>query len=71
MTNYIEEILSQLIEEAEEIKMNASEEFEKGKLFGCYECISKILNQVEAFDVFDRLPKRLQEFKPESLLEQV
>ena len=70
MENFIEEILSQLIKEAEEIKVNnASNDFEKGKLFGYYESISKILNQTEAFDVFDKLPKSLQEFNPESLLE--
>ena len=33
--------------------------------------ISKVLNQAEAFSVFDKLPKNLQEFKPESLLEEI
>ncbi len=71
MENYIEDILNQLIEEASEIKANTSDEFEKGKLFGYYECISKLFSQAVAFNVFDKLPKNLQEFKPESLLERI
>ncbi len=71
MENFIEEILDQLIREANEIKTSASDDFEKGKLFGYYETISKILNQAEGFGVFDKLPKSLQEFKPESLLEEM
>jgi hypothetical protein len=69
MENLIEDILNQLIEEANGIK--ASDDFEKGKLFGYYFAISNILNQAEAFGVLDKLPKRLQEFKPESLLEEI
>ena len=46
MENFIEEILTQLIEEANEIKKNALDDFEKGKLYGYYESISKILNQI-------------------------
>jgi len=71
MENFIEDILNQLIEEAKEIKTNVSNDFEKGKLFGYYHSISNILSQAVAFDVFDKLPRSLQEFKPESLLEQV
>lgn len=68
MENFIEEVLTQLIEEAFELKANAIHDFEKGKLFGYYTTISKILNQAEAFDVFDKLPKELQDFNPEDLL---
>ncbi|MBK6365433.1 MAG: hypothetical protein IPG18_17510 [Saprospiraceae bacterium] len=71
MENFIEEILSQLVEEALEIKANASDEFQNGKLFGYYESISKIYNQADAFGVFDKLSKSLQEFKPESLLSEL
>lgn len=66
MENFIEDILNQLIEEAKEIKV--SDDFERGKLFGYYFAISKILNQVEAFGLLDKLPKSLQKFKPENLL---
>ncbi|MFV0530614.1 MAG: hypothetical protein ACK5MD_04165 [Flavobacteriales bacterium] len=68
---FIEEILTQLIKEAEEIKANASDEFQNGKLFGYYESISKIYGQAEAFSVFDKLPKNLQEYNPEGLLNEL
>jgi hypothetical protein len=71
MENFIEDILNQLIEEANEIKVNASDDFEKGKLFGYYFTISNILSQAVAFDVLDKLPKNLQEFNPESLLNEL
>jgi hypothetical protein len=66
--NFIEEILIQLIEEANKIRINASDDFETGKLFGYYFAISKIMNQAETFGVFDKLPESLQTFEPESLL---
>lgn len=71
MENFIEEILTQLIEEAGEIKANAFDDFEKGKLFGYYESISKILNQTEAFGIFDKLPDNIQKFNPEDLLGEI
>lgn len=69
MENFIEDILNQLIEEAKEIKV--SDDFEKGKLFGYYHSISNILSQAVAFNVFDKLPKSLQEFNAESLLSEL
>lgn len=69
MEHFIEDILNQLIEEAKEIR--AYDDFEKGKLLGYYHSISNILSQAVAFDVFDKLPKKLQEFKPESLLNEL
>jgi hypothetical protein len=71
MENLIEEILTQLIEEAVEIKANATDDFAKGKLFGYYASISKILNQAEAFGLSDKLPENLQEFNPEDLLSEI
>lgn len=71
MENFIEDILNQLIEEANTIKVNASDDFEKGKLFGYYHAISNILSQAIAFGVFDKLPKDLQEFNPEDLLGEI
>lgn len=71
MENFIEDVLTQLIEEANEIKASASDEFEKGKLFGYYHSISNILNQAVAFGVFDKLSKNLQEYNPESLLNEI
>jgi hypothetical protein len=71
MGSFIEEILTQLIEEAGEIKANASDDFEKGKLFGYYESISKILNQTEAFGIFNKLPYNIQKFNPEDLLSEI
>ena len=68
MENFIEDTLNQLIEEAVDIKSNASDEFEKGKLFGYYFAILKIMSQAESFGVYDKLPKSLQEFNPEELL---
>ncbi len=69
MENYIEDILNQLIEEAKEIKV--IDEFEKGKLFGYYFSISKILTQALSFGVLEKLPKHLREFNPESLLNEI
>jgi len=68
MENYIEDLLTLLIEEAFKTKTNAIGDFEKGILLGYYFAISKILNQAVAFGVFDKLPKHLQEFIPEDLL---
>lgn len=70
MENLIEEILTQLIEEAFELKINAIDDLEKGKLLGYYCSISKILNQSEAFGIADNLPKKLKEFNPEDLLKE-
>ena len=71
MENFIEDILNQLIVEANVIKGCASDDFEKGKLFGYYQTISNILSQAVAFGVFDKLPKDLQEFIPEELLDKI
>lgn len=68
---YLEDTLSQLIDEALEIKKSANSEFDKGMLIGYYGTILRLLNQAEAFGLFDKLPKDLQEFKPESLLEEI
>lgn len=68
MKNYLEDLLTQLIEEALEIKTNATADFEKGVLFGYYESISKILNLAEAFGIADELSDKLRKFKPEDLL---
>jgi hypothetical protein len=68
MENYLEDIINQLIEEALELKENANDEFEKGKLFGYYETISKLLNQAEAFGISDKVPLKWRDFNPEELL---
>lgn len=68
MENFIEDILNQLIEDAMKIKNNTNDDFDKGKLLGYYEIISKILNQAEAFNVFDKLSPKLKNFVPEDLL---
>lgn len=68
MENFIEDILNRLIEEAKEIK--PVDDFEKGKLYGYYFAISHIMNQAEAFGIFDQLTDKLQQFKPEYLLKQ-
>ncbi len=68
MENFIEEVLEQLIEDAIKLKEDAVNDFEKGNLFGYYMSISKILNQAEAFGVFEKLPENLKKFNPESLI---
>lgn len=69
---YLEDTLNQLVEEALAVKENADSdsdsEFKKGILFGYYEVISKFLNQAEAFNITHKLPKKIREFNPESLL---
>ena len=68
MEHYLEDTINQLIEEAFEIKENAQDEFERGKLFGYYETISKLLNQAEAFGITDKIPLKWRDFNPENLL---
>lgn len=68
MENYLEDIINQLIQEALELKKNSNDEFEKGKLFGYYEAISKLLNQAEAFGIGDKVPLKWRDFDPEKLL---
>ena len=68
MDHYLEDTISQLIEEAFELKENVQGEFEKGKLFGYYEAISKLLNQAEAFGITDKIPLKWRNFNPEELL---
>ena len=68
MEHYIEDMIDQLIEEALELKKNPQDEFEKGKLFGYYEVISKLLNDAEAFGISDKLPSKWRDFIPEELL---
>ncbi len=66
MENYLEDLLTQLIDEAKELKETANSEFEKGKLIGYYDAISKILNQAEAFGI--NLPAKWIKYNPEDLL---
>ena len=67
MENIIEEILTQLIDDAYQLKKCVVSDFEKGKLLGYYLTITKILNQVEAFGIANKLPNHLREFNPEDL----
>ncbi len=71
MEHYLEDIINQLIEEALELKENPQGEFEKGKLFGYYEIISKLLNQAEAFGISDKIPSKWHDFNPEELLSEM
>ena len=68
MENFIEDTLSQLIFEANELKNLATDDFEKGKLFGYYFAIIKIKSQALSFGVYEKLSIELQDFNPESLL---
>jgi len=62
MENFIEDIVNQLTKEPKEIKSSASNDFEKGQLFGYYHSISNILSKAIAFKLFDKLTKNLQAF---------
>ncbi|MGB4838194.1 MAG: hypothetical protein WBP08_04295 [Saprospiraceae bacterium] len=68
MENYIEDILGQLIEEANDLKRVAITEFDIGILHGYYRAISILLNQAESFGIIDKLPSKLRDFKPEELI---
>lgn len=68
MEYYLSDTLNQLLDEALEIKKNINSEFEKGKLVGYYEIISRLLNQAEAFGISDKLTERVRNFNLESLL---
>ena len=65
---YLEDVLSQLLDEALVEKKNANSEFDNGVLIGYYRVILRFLNQAEAFGIIDKLPERLQKFSPEDLL---
>ncbi|WP_158861004.1 hypothetical protein [Lunatibacter salilacus] len=69
--NYIEDSLNQLIDQALELRENGDNEFDKGRLYGYYEIISKLLNQAEAFDISKMLSLKVREFNPESLLDKL
>jgi len=68
LQHYLQDTLSQLIDEALALKKDGTDEFGKGKLFGYYEVISKLLNQAEAFGIANQLPSKLRGFNPEILL---
>jgi hypothetical protein len=68
---YVEDILSQLIDEAIDVRKNIDNEFDKGRLFGYYEIISKFLNQAEAFNIIHDLPMKVRDFNPEDLIKEL
>jgi UTP-glucose-1-phosphate uridylyltransferase len=71
MEYYLTDTLNQLLDEALEMKNRINSEFDKGKLVGYYEIISKLLNQAESFGIVDKLPERVRDFNPESLLDKI
>lgn len=68
MNNFIEEILSSLIEDALELSNNAVTDFEKGKLTGFHKAISTIMNRAEGFGAAEKLPDAIRMFNAEDLL---
>jgi hypothetical protein len=68
---YLCDTLNQLIDDAFELNHNAKNEFEKGKLFGYYEIISRLLNQAEAFNISNILSEKVRDFNPETLLNKI
>ena len=68
MEYYLEDIMNQLMEEALELRDKAQDEFERGRLFGYYEIISRLLNQAEAFGISDKIPSKWRGFNPEELI---
>lgn len=65
---FLHDFLSEVIDDALELKRTAKDEFEQGKLMGYYEVISTALNQVQAFGITETLPEKIRRFVPESLL---
>mgnify|MGYP006133163343 CR=1 FL=1 len=59
------------IEEAFELKKNSTNEFNKGKLFGYYLIISKLLNQAEASGISNKIPSQWRNFNPDELLDDI
>lgn len=70
MENYLIDVLYQLIEDAATLKRDAKTEFEKGRLTGYYQAISRLLNQAEVFDVAKNLPLNLREYCAEDLFDE-
>jgi hypothetical protein len=69
MENYLSDVLYQLIESASLVKQEANTDFKMGVLQGYYEAISRLLNEAEAFDITEQLPKNLQDYCPEDLFD--
>lgn len=69
MENYLSDVLYQLIENASQHKREANTEFKMGVLQGYHEAISRLLNEAEAFDITEQLPKNLQDYCPDDLFD--
>lgn len=69
MENFTQDLLEFLIETALEKKRNVANEYDLGELYGYYYSISLIINQSKAFGFYEKLPLKVREFVPESLLE--
>lgn len=67
-SNFIVDLLDQLIEEAYELKESSMDDFAEGRLFSYYQIISRLMSQADAFGLSGKLPERLNNFSPESLL---
>lgn len=65
---FIEDFLSQLIDEAIEAKKDAETEFGQGRLIGYYGSILSALNRADSFGILDEMPEKIREFNPEDLL---
>tara|TARA_B100000809_G_C14932467_1_gene457385 strand:+ start:120 stop:329 length:210 start_codon:yes stop_codon:yes gene_type:complete len=69
MKNYLEDVLTELIREAQLIKsIDNKSDFEMGRLTGYYEIISVMLNQIEAFNLTNQISNKITDFNAEELI---
>lgn len=65
---YLQEVLEQLIEKVPITTDEYKVEFDKGKLWGYYFSLSKVLSIAEIFGFTNYLPENLKDFDPETLI---
>jgi hypothetical protein len=69
MKNYLEDVLTELIREAQLLKsIDNKSDFEISRSTGYYEIISKMLNQIESFNLTNQISNKITDFNPEELI---
>ena len=64
--HFLNDTIKQLIELSKEV--DKTDEYNKGIIFGYYSAISRILSQLESFDIIDELDEEIKNFIPEIIL---
>ena len=68
MKEYIEDVLTELVNEAKSLREKRLDEFNEGRLNGIYTAVLIMLNRTVTWGIEDQLSKEWQDFSPEELL---